>query len=264
MDRRERPANIRQSVPTAHLTKCSSVPCGSRPGGPSSVPRKNPWVNLVTVRRPQKFREFVGGLVREFRRRLPAREVPPMTFLEVADDSEEIRLEAVMGRPVVQRGSDYKFAADRHDSELVVSHGRGRISARTPHARLHKIPDHGQQAFDRLRLDGQVATGRKGHARFSRTAEQVYGDRAGGGQEASPWLQGILRETRSGRVRAPLVAVKGRRRSHPRRASGLVAMGSRPPQEESAPRGLNSFGVLFPNRPSANLQTPPPRSNRHL
>src|SRR2546430_2255835 len=163
-----------------------------------------------------------------------------------------------------ERASNHNSAPSRHDSELVVSHGRGGITPRTPHARLHKIPAHGQQAFERLRLDGQVATGREGHERLSRTVEQVYGDRAGGFQQASSGLHGILRETRSGRVRSPSVAVKGRRGSHTRRASGLVAMGSRPPQEESAPRGLNSFGVLFPNRPSANLQTPPPRSNRHL
>src|SRR2546421_8518858 len=148
-------------------------------------PAKNPRVNLATVRRPQKFREFVGGLVREFRRRLPAREVPPVPFLEVADDSEEIRLQAVMGGTVVQGGPDNELAADRDDSELVVSHGRGRIAARAPHARLDEIPDDGEQAFEGLRLDGQVATRREGHEGFSRAVEQVHRDRAGGFQQAS-------------------------------------------------------------------------------
>src|SRR5437667_9497451 len=109
-----------------------------------------------------------------------------------------------MGRPLVQRGSDYKFAADRHDSELVVSHRRGRVSAGTPHARLHKIPDHGQQAFERLRLDGQVATGREGHEWFSRAVEQVHGNRAGGFQQTAPCLAGTLSKTSSWRAASPL------------------------------------------------------------
>src|SRR2546430_5667277 len=88
--------------------------------GPAKIPR----VNLATVRRPQKFREFVGGLVREFRRCLPAREVPPVPFLEVADDPEEVRLQAVMGGPVIQGGPDNELAADRDDTELIVSQDR--------------------------------------------------------------------------------------------------------------------------------------------
>src|SRR2546430_3922227 len=188
-------------------------------------PAKNPRVNLATVRRPQKFREFVGGLVQEFRRRLPAREVPPVPFLEVADDPEEIRLQAVMGGPVVQGGPDDELAADRDDPELVVSHGRGRISARAPHARLDEIPDDGKQAFEGLRLDGQVATRRQGHEGFSRAVQQVHRDRAGGFQQASPGLHAILRGSESGSQKgSPAVGRNSRRRGRWGRASSLAAM----------------------------------------
>src|SRR6267143_255733 len=87
-------------------------------------PAKNPRVDLATVRRPQELGEFVGGLLRELRGSFPAREIPPMSFLEVADGSEEFCLQAVVGRPVVHRGTDDEFPTDRDDPELFVAHGR--------------------------------------------------------------------------------------------------------------------------------------------
>src|SRR6267378_2241041 len=59
-------------------------------------PVKNSRMDLTTVGGPQELRELLGGLIRELRGRLPARQVPPVPFLEVTDDPEEVRLEAVM------------------------------------------------------------------------------------------------------------------------------------------------------------------------
>src|SRR2546421_7007836 len=247
------PHRPRRNVPAFHTVLARRTIVG---------PAKNPRVNLATVRRPQKFREFVGGLVREFRRRLPAREVPPVPFLEVADDSEEIRLQAVMGGTVVQGGPDNELAADRDDSELVVSQGGGRISARAPHARLDEIPDDGEQAFEGLRLDGQVATRREGHEGFSRAVEQVHRDRAGGFQQASSGLHVVHPRSESDSEKGSLAVGRSWRRGRWKRASGLATMGSRPPQEGSGSPWLNSFGGLFPNLPSANFQSPPLCSKR--
>src|SRR6267143_3118227 len=161
---------------------------------------KNPRLHLATVRGPQELREFLGGLIREFGGSLPTREIPPVPFLEVTDDPQQVRLEAVMGSPIVQCGTDDELTTDGHDSEFVVSHGGSGIPARTPDARLDEIPDDGQQALEGLRLDWQVTARRKSHEGFPGAIEQVHGDGAGGFQQAPSLPHGTLRRRLSGRM----------------------------------------------------------------
>src|SRR5213596_1294300 len=81
--------------------------------GPSRT-RLTPTAERVlrAVRRAEQFAEFLAGRLGELRRGLPAGEVPPVAFLEVAHRPEEFRLQRIWRRSVVQGGPDHEFPAD--------------------------------------------------------------------------------------------------------------------------------------------------------
>src|SRR6267143_2277280 len=133
---------------------------------------------LASTSTTEEFREFAGGGLGQLRRGLPGGEVLEVPFLKVANRPQKVGLQRVVNGSVVQCGPDEVLPTDRHDPELSVSHGRGRVAARSRDARLHEIADDGKQAFELLRLDRQVSSGAQGHQRFTGAVEKIHCDRS--------------------------------------------------------------------------------------
>src|SRR5437016_4420130 len=79
--------------------------------------------------------------------------------------------------PSYKAAPDHEFPADAHDAELLVPHRRGRIPARSRHARLDEVPDDGEQPLQRFRLDRQVAPRGEGDEGLAGSVEKVDCDR---------------------------------------------------------------------------------------
>src|SRR5436309_5221426 len=108
------------------------------------------------LRMLQEVRELVRGRFRDRRRVFPRAELPPAPFLEDLQGLGELASERVVRGPVVDRRDDDEFPADRDDAESLVPHRRDRVPPGQRDARLHEVPDDGEEAFELLRSDREV------------------------------------------------------------------------------------------------------------
>src|SRR3989441_8149904 len=125
------------------------------------------------LRMLQEVRELVRGRFRDRRRIFPRAELPPAPFLEDLQGLGELAAERVVRGSVVDRGDDDEFPADRDDSESLVPHRRDRVPPGQRDARLHEVPDDGEEAFELLRSDRKVPARRQRDEGLAGAVEHV-------------------------------------------------------------------------------------------
>src|SRR5207247_10976917 len=98
---------------------------------------------------------------------------PPSPYTTLFRSLGELASERVVRRPVVDRGDDDEFPSDCDDSESLVPHRRDRVSPGKRDARLHEVPDDGEEAFELLRSDREVPARRQRDEGLPGAAEHV-------------------------------------------------------------------------------------------
>src|SRR3989442_14264522 len=181
------PASIPRSAPNVNRTRRSSAPwtaksVGRRKGFPSS--RRFPGLHLgprdfreagpgPPLRGLPEVRELVRGRFRDRRRVFPRAELPPAPFLEDLQSLGELATERVVRGSVVDRGDDDEFPPDRDDSESLVPHRRDCVSPGERDARLHEVPDDGEEAFELLCSNREGPARRESDEGLPRAVEHV-------------------------------------------------------------------------------------------